>query len=217
MARGAVTQRSDIDILVVLCDGDDGARAVAETLLDLQLEGCGPLEPVTCSIEDLFPVQDYFLYHVTRRGKEIYSMPEAELRREGARRLLELARDYLEAATDTFERGHLRLGIDGAYNAAELAVKGLLLLAGVEELPGSHGGLVQRFSEAYVRTGRIEREVGRDLNRALEWRNWARYRYEVRVGPEEARLVAQLAGRLIERLADEMARPTERGGSGVPC
>jgi len=86
LARGAATEQSDIDLLVVLCDGDDGARAVAETLLDLQLEGCGPLEPVTCSIEDLFPLQDYFLYHVVRHGKEIYAMPEAELRREGARR-----------------------------------------------------------------------------------------------------------------------------------
>lgn len=81
LARGAATEHSDIDLLVVLCDGDEGARAVAETLLDLQLEGHGPLEPVTCSIEDLFPVQDYFLYYVVQHGKELYTMPEAELRR----------------------------------------------------------------------------------------------------------------------------------------
>lgn len=81
LARGVATEHSDIDLLVVLCDGDEGARAVAETLLDLQLDGCGPLEPVTCSIEDLFPVQDYFLYSVVRHGKELYTMPEAELRR----------------------------------------------------------------------------------------------------------------------------------------
>lgn len=207
VARGAVTEQSDIDVLIVLRNGREAAEQVADVLLSLQMEGCGPLEPLTCSVEDLIAPKDYFLYAVTRRGKEIYSMPEEEIRREGAWRLRDLAVQYLEAAEDTLGRGHLRLALDGAYNAAELAVKGLLLLIGVEELPGSHGGLLQLFGERWVKPGLVEREVGRELNRALEWRNWARYRYEARLSDEEARAVINLARNLIDRLSAYLARP----------
>ena len=115
VARGAVTEQSDIDVLIVLKNGTDAAEQVADVILALQLEGCGPLEPLTCSVEDLIAPKDYFLYTVTRRGKEIYSMPEEEIRREGARRLRDLAGQYLEAAEDALGRGHLRLALDGAY------------------------------------------------------------------------------------------------------
>ncbi|MBI3989176.1 MAG: nucleotidyltransferase domain-containing protein, partial [candidate division NC10 bacterium] len=90
VARGTVTEQSDIDVLIVLKNGADAAEQIADVLLSLQMEGCGPLGPLTCSVEDLIAPKDYFLYTVTRRGKEIYSMPEEEIRREGARRLRDL-------------------------------------------------------------------------------------------------------------------------------
>lgn len=207
VARGAVTSNSDIDVLIVIADGAETAEGVADIVLRLQMEGSGPLEPLTCSVEDIVAPRDYFLFTVTRRGKEIYSMPEGELRREAARRVRDLGSQYLEAAEDTLERGHLRLGLDGAYNAAELAVKGLLLLGGIEELPGSHGGLLQLFGERWVKPGLVGREVGRELNRALELRNWARYRYDARLSREEAQGVTALARSLLTRLSESLDRP----------
>lgn len=92
------------------------------------MESDAPLELVTCAIDDIFPATDYFLVNVLRYGKEIYSMPQEEIKRAAARDLMFLGREYLEASQAALEGGRHRLAIDGGYHAAELAAKGLILL-----------------------------------------------------------------------------------------
>ena len=89
--------------------------------------------------------------------------------------------------------------IDAAYNAAELCVKGLLLLR-LDDIPGSHGGLVGKFGELYVQTGELPRELGRRLNKGLDARAAARYDYAAQITEEMARDVLQLARELIGHL-----------------
>ncbi|MGB9631074.1 MAG: HEPN domain-containing protein, partial [Candidatus Methanodesulfokora sp.] len=101
--------------------------------------------------------------------------------------------------------------VDEAYNAAELAVKALMLWDG-HDIPGSHGGIVGEFGRLYVLTGRIENRLGRLLSLSLERRNRARYDARADIGEEDARTVVELAEELIEHVKDlfKSCRPEER-------
>ena len=89
---------------------------------------------------------------------------------------LELANKYLKAVKYTFQGGknNIRLVIDGAYNTAELCIKSLLLIK-LKNIPRSHGGVIQKFGEYYVKTKILPRHTGRLSNRMLRYRNKARY------------------------------------------
>jgi len=163
-------------------------------------------------IDDFRYVPSNFLYSALRRGKEIYAVPEEELIVRETRNYLELARDYLSQAKNSFNVGDLRLAVDGAYNACELCCKGLLLLK-LNEVPRTHGGIVQKFGELYVRTKIVPELTGRRLNLGLDLRNKARYDFHARMAGEDADEVVKLAEALIETLASRLTgRGTEEGG-----
>lgn len=198
--KGTATPDSDVDLLIVTRDGEAMAREIDDILLDFQMESSAPLEIVTCALAEIVPPADYFLLNVLRYGKEVYSMPPEEIKRAAVRDLAALAREYLQASEDALGRGHLRLAADGGYNAAELAVKALILLK-EDDLPGSHGAIVQRFGALYVQSGEVDREMGRQLNTALRLRNAARYRYDAAVAREDVQAVMALANRLLDHVA----------------
>ena len=143
-------------------------------------------------------------------------MPEEDLKVAAANHYLSLAQEYYDSAKDAIERGHHRLGLDGAYNSAELAVKGLLVFK-IADLPSSHGGIAQNFGELYVKSGAIGREVGRKLNRCLDLRNAARYKFAANINREDSELVLKLAEDLISFLEKELAtrRKDETGKWGT--
>ena len=95
------------------------------------------------------------------------------------------------------------MAIDAAYNAAELAAKGLILLK-QNDLPGSHGGVVSLFGRLYVKTNAIEKSVGRSLNLALKLGNEARYRPNAVLNREAAQDVLKLARDLIDVVDKEL-------------
>jgi uncharacterized protein (UPF0332 family)/predicted nucleotidyltransferase len=195
---------SDVDILIIIGDGEMVRDRIADVLLDFQMTQKSPLEIVTSNIDELYPITDYFLKNVLTYGPEVYSMPEEELKLAAADHYLSLSQEYYESAKDAIERGHHRLGLDGAYNSAELAVKGLLVLK-IADIPGSHGGIAQNFGELYVKSGAIGREVGRKLNRCLDFRNAARYKFTAIVTREDSELVLGLARDLISFLEEKPA------------
>jgi len=196
---------SDVDLLIITRDGDIVRDRIADVLLDFQMNTRSPVEIVTSHVDELYPLTDYFLKNVLTYGQEVYSMPEENLRLSAASHYLSLAQEYFDSAKDATERGHYRLGLDGAYNSAELAVKGLLVLK-IDDLPGSHGGIAQRFGELYVKPGAIGREYGRKLNRCLDLRNAARYKFTAKVSKEDAELVLNLAGNLIASLEEKLEK-----------
>lgn len=197
--KGTATPDSDLDLLIVTRDGEAAAREIDGVLLDFQMQDPAPLEIVTCALGEIVPPTDYFLFNVLRYGKEVYSMPPEEMKKAAAGDLAALAREYLQAAEAALAGGHPRLAADGGYNAAELAVKGLILLK-EDDLPGSHGGIVQRFGLLYVQAGEVDRELGRQLNSALRIRNAARYRYDATIRRQDAEDVLALGRRLVEHL-----------------
>lgn len=97
------------------------------------------MEIVTSSVDELFPLIDPFLENVLTYGREVYSMPEKNLKISAAHHYLSLAQEFYDSANDSIQREHYRLGLDGAYNAAELVVKGFLILK-ISDLHGSQGG-----------------------------------------------------------------------------
>jgi len=66
------------------------------------------------------------------------------------------------------------------------------------ELPTTRGGLVGEFGRLYVFTGEIDRDVGRELSRALMKRNQARYDPRANIGSSDADAVIALAEKIIK-------------------
>lgn len=203
--KGDANEQSDIDILIVSTDGSDLRYRIADMVLDFQMENRCPIEIIISSIDELYPISDYFLANVLSYGKEVYSMQDDELRFSAAGHYHSLAEEYMDSAEDAIGRGHFRLGLDGAYNSAELAAKGLLLLK-IPDLPGSHGGVAQLFGELYIKTGLIERELGRRLNQSLELRNQARYKFSATISRESASTVLGLAKNLVKLLENHLKK-----------
>jgi uncharacterized protein (UPF0332 family) len=196
---------SDVDVLVI---GTDRLRELSEACaaasFDTAMQWGESVEPLVYCTDDMRFPQSYFLYDTLRRGKEIYRMDEEMLRRKEAEAALALAREYLASAEDAAAHRHYRLAVDGAYNSAELAIKGLLHLIKLERMPSSHGGTVQMFGKHYVVTGLVAPEQGHKLNVHLELRNKARYDFHARITQDDARDTLALAKEFIAFLEAQL-------------
>jgi uncharacterized protein (UPF0332 family) len=150
----------------------------------------------------------YFIFNALRKGRELYSMDAAELKRAAMESAYALGQEYLAGARQNEAEGRHRIAVDAAYNAAELAVKGLLLLR-IDELPSSHSGIVNRFGEIYIKSGRLSIELSDRLRRSLMLRNRARYEWGALIGTAEASLVLQTAEELLHILRDALTKSEE--------
>ena len=109
---------------------------------------------------------------------------QESLKRKERAGYLTLSYTFEESAKHNFDQKYIRAAIDLGYNSIELKVKALLLKA-LDELPGSHGGLISKFGEYYVITNKVSREIGHKLNQALSLRNKARYDPQVKLTTED--------------------------------
>lgn len=201
VVKGTIREYSDLDVLIVTTDGRELSDLIADITLEVQMRHKVGIEPIFASIDEFFPLRSYFLFNILRYGWEIYHMPPEALKKEERRNLIHLADEYLSGARDAAEREHWRVGLDAAYNAAELMVKSLILKFD-DDLPSSHGGLIGRFSELYVQQGKCEKLLGRKLNQALERRSQARYSSRALVGREDAVAMIELAS-VLKQMAEE--------------
>lgn len=205
---GQAEADSDIDVFVeVLDDPTAVSELCAEASLETMLKYGLRIEPIVGPTNRYFQPDSYFSRQVLKEGKAIYSMPEEEIRRGEARNLMLLAIEYLEQIRPNLELGSFRLVVDGAYNTAELCVKGLLRLRG-KAIPRKHGAIVQTFSESYIKEGALPRDVGRLLNRGLELRNRARYQYHTEITQADAETMLALAEELVRILEDRLSEET---------
>lgn len=196
-AKGEATQESDLDLLVLSSNGQAVHDEIAKIAFSLQMNNGIPVEPIIEEVDNiLYP--SYFLYNVLSYGKEVFSVEKEKIKQEAQANLLRLAEEYLSGAKEAAQNNRYRLAIDAAYNAAELAVKALLLCK-VDDLPGSHGGLVGKFGELFIKTRELEEDLGRRLNLALELRNSARYKYQAVIREEDVKGVLDLCHTIIEK------------------
>lgn len=207
VARGEATPESDVDLLVLATDDLEAVSlACADASLRTGMETQISVEPLVYCLDQLRHPHSLFIADAITGGKEIYSMAEPELSRAEARGFLSLAQVYREAAERAVAAGDFRIAADLAYNAAELCVKGMLLLGG-EAIPRTHAGIVTRFGELYVRRGAIPEAVGRDLHLGLERRNKARYDWHAEISERDAAKSVTLVRELAERLGTSLSEP----------
>jgi len=69
--------------------------------------------------------------------------------------------------------------------------------------------VVSSFGQLYVKTGEVEKQIGRDLNLALKLRNEARYKPGALLRRENAVELLSLARRLLEFVEEK----TRSGGN----
>ncbi len=209
VARGAATPESDVDVLVV-ATGDlaSVSEACADASLDTWIRWRRGVEPVIYCEDEVRHAASPFVRSAIERGEEVMAMEESRLLLARAADHLALAGEYLDSARRIRAAGEVRVAADAAYNAAELAAKGLILAAGAE-LPGSHSGVVNRFGELYVVTGKALADLGRRLHRTLQLRNRARYDVHARVGADDADEALGLAEAMVA-----LARTTTEAGGG---
>lgn len=213
VARGEARPESDVDVLVI---GTGDLKRLqdqaSETAFDLLLEGRDYISPMVYGLSDAEYPSSWFLYNTLQLGREVFCMNEKELRRRESQAWWALAKDYLQQAHGAGQQGSFRLAVDGAYNAAELAVKGLLALR-VARMPTSHGGLLQILSKEYVVTGEVDRTMGQRLTEALDLRAKARYVKDAVITAEHVTQVAALAQEMID-LLEKTLSSTERQDGG---
>ena len=199
-----VDEESDIDLLIFSFNRLDKVREVcADISFQTALKYGESVEPLVYCIDELRYLNSNFIYSVVTRGKEIHKMPEKELLRKESQNYLDLAREYLREAQNSIKANDLRLGVDGAYNACELCIKGLLLLR-LGQIPKTHGGIIQKFGEIYIKSGIMEKDVGRQVNLGLDLRNRARYDFHAQINKESISRVAETAETLLQALENEL-------------
>ncbi len=201
-AKGSSSHDSDIDILIFTTDGIDIRKAIMDKTYDFMIEHNAPLEVLVSGIGDLFLHQDYFTYNVTRYGLEVYSMEKDEIKAAMSNDLKNLAEEYFESAQEVLENNRVRLAVDAAYNAAELAAKALILFK-QDDLPGSHGGVVSVFGQIYVKTNEVDKDIGRGLNTSLRLRNMATYKPDALLTKEDAGEILDIAEKLIKLISEK--------------
>ena len=203
-ARGEAKEDSDIDLLVIASGNLDKVRDIcAEASFKTWIRFHQAIEPLVYCIDSLRFNNSIFIEQVLKKGQEVFSMSEDERLRKEARDYLSLAEHYLDGSKRNLLVGDFRLCIDTAYNSCELCVKTLILLKG-EDIPGSHGGVVNRFGELYILSKELTKEFGRRLNRYLELRNKARYDPHADITPEDAKGVIELAEELVKFLSSKL-------------
>lgn len=209
VAQGTAQPDSDIDLLVF---GTGEPELVRDAVLAASLEASGvageSIEPLVYPYGEYQRPSTFFIFNALRKGRELYSMDAAELRRAAMESAYALGQEYLAGARQNAADGRHRIAVDAAYNAAELAVKGLLLLR-MDDLPSSHSGIVNHFGEFYIRSGRLPIELSDRLRRSLAFRNQARYEWGAIIGAAEASLVLQTAEELLHILRDALTKSEE--------
>ena len=173
LPKGMAVPESDVDILVVYSIEDKNLHSILANASNKVYQELGEVvEYVTMSIDEYLSLLETspFLYEVRKWGKLLYLNGGEAVER--AKQLAKLACEYVEAAEKCVSQGMLRLALDAMYNAIELILKALIIVA-EKPLPRTHGGYIHVFNEVYRES--IRENMLRDLMRALELRNKARY------------------------------------------
>ncbi len=206
VAKGMAEERSDVDVLVVVTSlTDDLRNLLAESAFETFLETSESVEYVAMDLDEFLRLRESspFLYEVEKWGKLLHmDCGEAV---ERAKSLVQLADEYHESAERCLEAGSLRLAVDALHNASELLVKALII-SKEKPLPSTHGGFIHVFGELFVRAKIARKEILRDLHRALELRNRARYEPYAEVKASDVEFLQALY-RELRSLAAQLLRP----------
>ena len=109
---------------------------------------------------------------------------------------LERAGTNLQAAKDLLDKGYYDIAASRAYYAAFYAASALLLKEDMDT--SKHSGVIALIHQRFVRTGKLDKVQGKNLNWLFELRSVGDYGVSVHVGQGEALQAVQVAGKFLE-------------------
>ncbi len=98
---------------------------------------------------------------------------------------LERAETNLQVARELLEKGYYDVSASRAYYAAFYAASALLLSEGLDT--SKHSGVLALIHRDFVKSGKLDKEQGRNLNWLFELRNVGDYGVSLHVALEDAR------------------------------
>jgi len=199
-AKGNFKRESDIDILIL---GTKNLKEIEEVSLNTEVEVTlkfhKSIEPIIRCVDWLRFPQSLLAWKIEKYGKEVYKMDEKEISRKEAESYFDLADEYIKHAEYDLEGKIYRGAIEAAYNAFELCAKALLLKE-IKNLPKTHSGVIIKFTDIYVKRGKVSTDMVKEIRRLLKRRNDARYEPHIEITREEAEKSVKFVKDLINTL-----------------
>lgn len=109
---------------------------------------------------------------------------------------LERAETNIQAAKDLFDKGYYDIAASRAYYAAFYTANTLLLKENLDTT--KHSGVIALIHQHFVKTGKLDKEQGKNLNWLFELRSIGDYGVSVHVASGEALRARQVAEKLLE-------------------
>lgn len=98
---------------------------------------------------------------------------------------LDRADTNLQVARELLDRGYYDVSASRAYYAAFYAASALLLNEGIDT--SKHSGVIALIHQHFVKSGKLSKEQGRNLNWLFELRSVGDYGVAVHVGQDDSR------------------------------
>lgn len=109
---------------------------------------------------------------------------------------IQRAETNLSAAKDLIEKEYFDIAAARAYYAAFYAASALLLNDGIDT--SKHSGVIALIHQNFVKTGKLDKEQGKNLNWLFEIRGIGDYGVSVHVVSGEAYRALQVAEKFLE-------------------
>lgn len=111
---------------------------------------------------------------------------------------IERAEQAVDAARKLASDGYYDFAASRAYYAVFYAASALLLKEGLEFR--KHSGVIAAIHQRFIKTGRLEKEFGKNLNWLFELRNIGDYGVTVHVPKADVELAISAAASFFERV-----------------
>ena len=117
---------------------------------------------------------------------------------------LERADTNLRVARDLLEKAYYDVSASRAYYAAFYAASALLLNEGVDT--SKHSGVIALVHQHFVKSGKLSKEQGRNLNWLFELRSVGDYGVSLHVGLDDARRAVGVAEDFFKAVKNLLSR-----------
>lgn len=119
--------------------------------------------------------------------------------KEYVRKCLELADEFLEDAKLSLKHLRLRSAVNNAYYAMFHASQAILAAKGLSP-PKTHKGLRELLGREFIKTGLLEKNLGKDFSKAFEMRQASTYDVFATYSEEEVKIIVERAEQFISRI-----------------